>query len=274
MSTNKKDTLGDRMKEYENVTRMYLKPRTPIIVRLDGRAFHTFTRKFEKPFDEIFITCMEKTLQTLCEEVSGVLFGYTQSDEISLLLGCWKNQNTQSFFNGNVLKIASVTSSIATLAFNKAMVEEINKAKAEGKDVSVYAEAQQMVATFDSRCFNVPFDEVLNVFIWRQNDAIRNSKQALGQAYYSQKQLHKLNCDEIVEMLKKEKGIVWSEYPIYQQRGIFCEKQEISEDICFVNKKTGERSTVAVKRDKWVPNREMPLFVEDRERLEKMIKVG
>ncbi len=136
--SNKRDALGDRMKNYENVTRIYLEPKKPIIVRIDGRAFHTYTKGFIKPFDDIMIASMEKTLQTLCEEVGGVLFGYTQSDEITLVLGDWQKDNTQSFFNGNILKIASVTASIATLAFNKAIIEEVHKAEQSGIDISRY----------------------------------------------------------------------------------------------------------------------------------------
>lgn len=269
--SNKRDALGDRMKNYENVTRIYLEPKKPIIVRIDGRAFHTYTKGFIKPFDDIMIASMEKTLQTLCEEVGGVLFGYTQSDEITLVLGDWQKDNTQSFFNGNILKIASVTASIATLAFNKAIIEEVHKAEQSGIDISRYKKALNMTATFDSRCFNLPFEEVINCCIWRQQDAIRNSKQAVGYANFSYKETFGLNCDELVEKLKEEKGIIWNEFPIYQQRGILCEKVDVTEEISYVHKKTGEKNTSIVTRHKWILNHNMPLFSEDREKFEKML---
>lgn len=274
MSINKKDSLGDRMKGYENKTRIYLEPKTPVIIRLDGRAFHTITQGFDKPFDAVMTACMEQTLKKLCESVSGVLLGYTQSDEITLLLGDWANSDTQMFFNGNILKIASITASAATLAFNKALIAEIEKLKAAGEDASCYEKAYNTNAMFDSRCFNVPFSEVVNSLLWRQQDAIRNSKQAVAQANYSARALHGLNCDELVEKLKDELGIVWSDFPIYQQRGTLCERVEVTEEITYTIKRTQEQKKAIVTRNKWVLNHEMPLFSEMRESIEAMFPKG
>lgn len=262
------DNLGDRMKGYENKTRIYLEPKTPVIVRLDGRAFHTITHGFKKPFDDVMIACMEQTLQALCENVSGVLLGYTQSDEITLLLGDWAKEDTQLFFNGNILKIASVTASTATIVFNKALLAEIEKLRAMGADTSCYEKAYNTNAMFDSRCFNVPFSEVVNSLIWRQHDAIRNSKQAVAQASYSAHELNGLSCEELITKLESEKGIIWGNYPIYQQRGILCERVTVTEEITYVSKRTKEEKKTTVTRNKWLLNHEMPLFNEIRNRIE------
>ena len=117
---NKKDILSDRMKTYENVNRTYLTRRTPVIIRLDMRAGHTFTKGFQKPFDEIFMKSMRETMKYLCENIQGCKLGYTQSDEISLLLVDYDDINTAAWFDYNILKIVSVSASMATLAFNKA----------------------------------------------------------------------------------------------------------------------------------------------------------
>jgi len=184
-----KDSLGDRMKRYENVTRNYLVRRTPVIVRLDGKAFHTLTAKHcVKPFDDHFHHAMEKTSIRLLEEVQGCTFVYTQSDEISLLLFDYQKLDTQAWFDNNIQKMVSVSASIASVTFSTVFGEQ---------------------GFFDARAFNLPEAEVCNYFVWRQNDAIRNSIQAVGQAHFSQKELHKLNVDQIKAKLLSEHGVNW-----------------------------------------------------------------
>ena len=126
--SNRKDSLGDRMKEnYENRAKTYLVRRMPVIIRLDGKAFHTFTRGFDKPYDEVFHKTMNETLRFLCENIQGCKFGYTQSDEITLLLTDYDTLTTDAWFDNAVQKMCSVSASMATMAFNKLFVEEVNR---------------------------------------------------------------------------------------------------------------------------------------------------
>ena len=121
------DELGKRMKEYyENITKIKLMRRTPVIIRIDGKAFHTFTRGFKKPFDEILIKSMQETTKYLCENIQGCVLGYTQSDEISLLLIDYKNLNSSAWFDYEIQKICSIAASMATMAFNKSFTKKFN----------------------------------------------------------------------------------------------------------------------------------------------------
>lgn len=113
------DALGERMKRYEYVTRNYLTRRVPAIIRLDGKAFHTFTRGFQKPFDEILVKTMQQTMRYLCENIQGCVLGYTQSDEITLVLIDYQKLDSDSWFGYNIQKCASVAASMATMVFNK-----------------------------------------------------------------------------------------------------------------------------------------------------------
>lgn len=261
-----RDSLGNRMKDYENTTRMYLEPKKPIMIRLDGRAFHTYTKHFNRPFDRIMMDSMQETLVVLCNEVSGVKLGYTQSDEITLVLTDTTNENTQAIFNGNVLKIASVTASIATRAFNHIFQRNVTMARLDHVDVEQYKSALMQGATFDSRCWSLPEDEVVNCLIWRQQDAIRNSIQAVGQSNFSAKQLHGKSCQNIIEMLK-EKGIDWHSLPKEKQRGVLCVKEKV-----IMNTEI-EGKVIPVERSKWVIYKETPMFVEVRGELENMIGI-
>lgn len=272
----KKDSLGDRMKGYENETRYYLTGKDPIIIRLDGKAFHTFTKGFNKPFDNILETTMRKTMLYLCENVQGVSFAYTQSDEISLLLtNINKISEYEHWFNGNIQKMASVSASMATMAFNHYFWDEVfeaywhrydledspywcNKPFGRGKDED---DTHLKTAMFDARVFSIPHHEVVNYFIWRQQDAIRNSKQAVGQAHFSQNQLHGKNCDQICEMLKNEKDIDWEDLPIYQQRGTCAEKHNYE---YFATMEDGIK-LMSYRRSVWEPDLNIPIFTEDRD---------
>ena len=133
---NKKDSLGDRMKEfYENRSKLYLPRRVPVIIRLDGKAFHSFTRGFEKPFDNVFVKAMQQTMKYLCENIEGCVLGYTQSDEITLVLCDYKKLTSQAWFDNNIQKICSVSASMATMAFNLAFRQNVKE-----WDVDCYAD--------------------------------------------------------------------------------------------------------------------------------------
>ena len=199
---NKKDSLGDRMKEfYENRSKTYLTRRTPVIIRLDGKAFHSFTKGFKRPYDAIFHKAMNNTMKYLCENIQGCKLGYTQSDEITLLLTDYTTLTTDAWFGYGVQKMCSIAASMATLKFNQyfrtAVNEQFTGTIEDFDYFKTMSLARDKGAMFDARCFNIPKEEVTNCFIWRQQDAIRNSVDAVGHAYFSSKELNKVNVLEV-----------------------------------------------------------------------------
>ncbi len=216
----KKDALGDRMKEYENAYRVYLPRRLPVIVRVDGRAFHTFTQGFKKPFDHVFMRTMEDTAKALCESVAGCKFAYGQSGEISLLVTNNDSLETEPWFGNNLQKIVSVTSSVATKAFNHAFSQNIpywNSHPMVHIKEPMYAEVVDS-ATFDCRAFVLPPHEVYNYFLWRLRDASRNSIQMLARSKFSHNELQGKNSLTLIDMLKSE-GIIWDMLPSRERLG-------------------------------------------------------
>lgn len=272
----RKDNLGDRMKSYENITRTYLPGRMPIIIRIDGKAFHTFTKGFKKPFDDILMRAMEETAAVLCRDIEGVKVAYTQSDEISLLITNNDTWETQPWFGNNLQKMASVAASIATLAFNRAFWHEVNMLNNDylntesTERLKAYCRAVEKGATFDARVFVLPADEVCNYFIWRQQDAIRNSIQSMGQAHFSHKELMNKNCENIKQMLV-EKNLKWESIPISCQRG-----------ICVVKKPTKVKTQINMEamtymemtRNRWTVDDNIPLFWEDRKYIDCLFNHG
>ena len=226
-----KTSLGDRMKGYEAVPKIHLMRRTPVIIRLDGKAFHTFTRGFDKPFDEDFMSAMQQTMKFLCENVQGCVLGYTQSDEITLVLCDYQKLDTDCWFGYSVQKMVSVAASMATFAFLTALgtcaneMHKTNDVSFENKIELINRKLSQG-AFFDARCFNVPLAEVNNCLLWRQQDATRNSIQALAQSLYSQKELHGINTKQLQDKMFTEKGVNWNDLPVYQKRGSCCVKKE------------------------------------------------
>ena len=261
------DELGKRMKEYyENIPKTKLMRRAPVIIRIDGRAFHTFTRGFKKPFDDILIKSMQETTNYLCENIQGCVLGYTQSDEISLLLVDYKNLNSSAWFDYEVQKICSISASMATMAFNKSFTKNAeefmtdcaasyemeglcSQGTEEYKLCEVYQKAIEKGAMFDARCFNIPKEEVTNYFYWRQLDAIRNSIQMVGQAYFSHNILQYKTCEDIKDMLYVKDEIVWELLPTYKQRGSCCIKQ----DYIYEN----------ILRKQWVIDNNIPIFKDE-----------
>ena len=276
-----KTTLGDRMKNnYENISRYYLTRRMPVIIRIDGKAFHTFTRGFKKPFDDILVKTMQETMKYLCENIQGCVLGYTQSDEISLVLVDYAELTTDAWFGNNLQKMCSVSASMTTLAFNKAFTRNISKQSKrlytehlEEKDAS-YIESLEIAmnkgAMFDSRVFTIPKEEVCNYMIWRQQDATRNSIQSVGQANFSQKELHGQSCNNIQDMLMTQKGINWNDYATTLKRGSCCIK--VDDGLT----KYDEVGNICgyTQRSKWVIDNEISIFSQDRNYIEKLINVG
>lgn len=248
-----------------------------MIIRIDGKAFHTFTKGMRRPFDYVLIETMRETTRYLCENIQGCVLGYTQSDEISLVLVDYKTFETSAWFDNEVQKICSVSASMATMAFNKffrryvenlyyntkvAMTDE-----EERKWYELY-ESKFDIAMFDARCFNLPKEEVTNYIYWRQLDAMRNSIQAVGQANFSQTQLNLKSCNDIKDMLK-QKGINWDDFPTGLKRGSCAVKSDNPVDI-VVN--VGDRKIIT-HRKLWYIDRKIPVFKGDgREYIERLIR--
>jgi len=228
MSIN--DELGTRMKTfYEQVPKTRLVRRTPVAIRIDGKAFHTFTRGFEKPFDEVLGRAMRETMKYLCENIQGCVLGYTQSDEITLILIDYKKLNSSAWFDYEVQKMCSIAASMATMAFNRFFREEMDKDPTiPSVRYNWYTAAINKGAMFDARCFNIPKEEVANLIYWRQLDATRNSIQMVGQANFSHSQLQNKSCNQIQDMLFQEKDINWNDFPTHLKRGSCCTKVESS----------------------------------------------
>lgn len=273
--SNNKDSLGDRMKEYEYVTRNYLTRKLPVIIRIDGKAFHSFTRGFKKPFDEVFVKSMQETTKYLCENVQSCVLGYCQSDEITLVLVDYQSKEACSWFDNNIQKMVSVSASMATMAFNRFFVnnchqwcednvdfDDLNPNEDIKKLFNAYTKACKKGAMFDSRVFTLPKEEVANCLIWRQQDATRNSIQSVGQANFSHTQLHGKNCSNIQDMLMLEKGINWNDYPTHLKRGTCCIKKPFK-----INEGTEQEAI----RNKWVIDTEIPIFTQDKDYINKLI---
>ena len=232
-----------RMKEYEKRNRYYLQKRIPVMIRIDGRSFHTFTKGFQKPFDNILIKSMQETMKYMCENIQGCVFGYTQSDEITLVLIDYQKLNTSSWFEYRVDKLCSISASMATMAFNKFFRQNVEEYTENykyvnnlitNKIINTYWGAVRKGAMFDSRCFNVPKEEVTNFVYWRQLDATRNSIQMVGQANFPYKQLQGKSCNMIQDMLFTERGINWNDLPVVKKRGSACIKD--AENHWFIDK--------------------------------------
>ena len=305
----KYDEFGTRMKQYEQLAEMRLEKKVPVAIRLDGKAFHTFTKGLEKPFDQIFSASMQGTMQALCEDIQGCVFGYTQSDEITLILIDYQNPESSAWFDYRVQKMASVAAGLATKYFNyffqvlvsdkvgknicesaEAAIEEISDEDIPllGEDseeiealvstvstsfspyINTLLEKSDEGASFDARCFNIPREEVCNLIYWRQTDAIRNSIQACGQATFSHKELHGKSCEEIKEMLKKD------ETPLDWDKDIPIYWQRgcacYKEDYIDIIEKTKDGFPNIIVRTRWKIDREMPILKgENREYVEKWV---
>lgn len=224
MGNSKIKTLSDRMKEYEDVSNIKLTKRTPVIARIDGKAFHTYTRGMKKPFDEILANIFQNVCINLVQQVQGCKLAYAQSDEISLLLTDWDKITTDSFFDYRVQKMSSVLASMTTMLFNKAVAEMVLNFKSLDKNRLALWKKKMGNAMFDARVFNLPKEEVCNYFIWRQEDASRNSIQSLGRSKFSAKQMSGKSNDEVQEMLFGEYGINWNNIETRWKRGICVER--------------------------------------------------
>ena len=281
--------LAVRMKEfYENVPKTNLMRRTPVVIRVDGKAFHTFTRGFKRPFDEVLIKTMQETTKYLCENIQGCVLGYTQSDEISLILIDYQKFETSAWFDYEVQKMCSIAASMATMAFNKYFEKNVREySYIHDKQLSTirltdtYNRAINKGAMFDARCFNIPKEEVTNLVYWRQLDAIRNSIQMVGQANFSHKELQNKSCNDIQDMLMEQKGINWNDYPTVCKRGTAVIKKIVArEEKSFIDDMLEDsfdnvKNNIIKQTSKWIIDKDIPIFKgEGREYIEKLVMVG
>lgn len=264
-----KDDLGDRMKEFEGVTQTSLLRRTPVIIRLDGRAFHTFTKKFtaetdpslkDGPFSHILHDIMVITSQALFHYIQNAEFVYTQSDEISILLKDWTRLPTDQWFGGNIQKITSIAASMASTCFNFQLQRVPSWTKVVHESGTFVTPAITPVPTymgeiplFDARVFNVPKEEVINYFIWRQNDATRNSINMLARFYFSHKELHQKSTSDVQDMLMV-KDVNWNDLATWKKRGT------------AIIASNNVSSVMPIKADE-----EMPILTQDRDYIGRLL---
>ena len=228
------EKLGDRMKTYEAATRLVLPRRTYTIIRVDGRAFHSYLRGCQRPYDLEFMIDMDAVAMALCKEISGAVFAYTQSDEISVLLTDFATPGTQPWFGGVAAKMVSISASLATAVLN------MRRSSALG------------VPLFDSRVFTIPDPiEVANYFIWRQRDCVRNSITMAAQAKFSHKRLHGVTTSQMQEMLFQEHDINWNDYPTRCKRGRVVIKDEGLQPVTYVDKRTQATESTMAHRSWW-----------------------
>ena len=276
--------LGTRMKEYEKRNQYYLQKRTPVAIRVDGRSFHTFTKGFQRPFDDILIKTMQETAKYMCENIQGAKFAYVQSDEITIILVDYDTLETDCWFNYRTDKLCSISASMATMAFNKYFEKNVREYSyihygqlSTIRLTDTYNRAIDKGAMFDARCFNIPKEEVTNLIYWRQLDASRNSIQMVGQANFSHKELQNKSCNDIQDMLMLQKNINWNDFPTYQKRGSCVVKSDKKETITEDNIGT-DGSVIGTKmtiRSKWIIDKEMPILKgEDRAYIDNLIYIG
>jgi tRNA(His) guanylyltransferase len=230
MTTN--TALGDRMKRYEATTRYTLPRRSYTILRVDGRAFHTYLRGATKPFDEQFMADMNAVAEALCKEISGSVFAYTQSDEISVLATDFDTAQTEPWFGGVIAKQCSVSAALATAVLNE---------RRPGNR-----------ALFDSRVFTISDPvEVANYFLWRQRDCVSNSISMAAQAHFSHRRLHGINGGGMQELLFTEAGVNWNDYPDGCKRGRVTVRHTGERPVEYVDKRTNETVSTTAVRSWW-----------------------
>lgn len=232
------DSIGDRMKtNYEGAYRQYLPRRIPLIIRVDGKAFHTLTRGLGKPWDDRLMGVMDGVAAALCRGIQGAEIAYVQSDEISILVHNYKTLVSEPWFANNLQKIVSVSAGIASAMFTVSM-GDIGKA---GE-----------IAVFDSRVFVIPESEVNNYFAWRQMDASRNAIEMMARAYFSHSECHGKNGSQLQSMLMEQMGLNFNDVEPYYKRG---------------------RAVVKTPEHGWVADRSIPIFTQDTTYIEDLLRV-
>ena len=271
--------IADRIKEYyEDRTKTFLMRRMVTIIRLDGKGFSKWTKGLQKPFDEGFTDDMVETAKYLCANIQGAKFAYAQSDEISVVLTDFDNLESQAWFDYNVQKMTSIAASMATAKFN-----QLRMARRcwEGLDVGGYLDSDDIndfkIAMFDARVFQVPsVNEMVNVMIWRQQDATRNSISMAASEYFSHKSLEGVSSNDKQERLFQEKGINWNDYPVKFKRGTVIKKEEVTlvkSNDSISNKTTIIDENIIFTRNVWNSDEDTPIFTQNKEYLSNLIAI-
>jgi tRNA(His) guanylyltransferase len=206
-----KQNLGDYIKQLESqTTKQFMIPRIPIVIRLDGKSFHTFTKGLKRPYDERLSQLMVDTTKYVMKQTNPV-FAYTQSDEITLV---YYNENIESdiIYGGKLHKLTSIIPGFATAFFNKKLGEYIPEKKDD-------------MIVFDGRVFNTPsLLDAANTVLWREIDATKNSITMASLSVYSHKEIDGKNSSQKQEMLF-EKGINWNDYPNFFKKGTYLKRK-------------------------------------------------
>lgn len=277
METNDKLSLKERMENFRKLYDYALPKRSYTMVMCDGRSFSKLIKnKFEKPFDEWFMRAMDITAKYICENVQGAKFAYVQSDEISVVLTDFDNEETEAFYGNRLCKLQSVIASLATCKFNQLLTAKLiqdnmyETTLTDTKDTiykpidCVNAIIGMQLIQFDCKAWNLPtFNDVYAWFLYRQTDCIRNSKQQTAQTYLPHKMLHGLDTDKQIELLKEKKSIDWNEFVDNKKYGRFIERREV-ESIVYNNY---FKQDITVIKKEWVPG---PAYClkDNRERFE------
>lgn len=257
------DSLGDRMKGYEVAARQVLPRRMPVILRIDGKAFHTYASECEKPFDKKLSDVMLSTTRELCRQIQGTQLGYTQSDEISILIHGYKKFDSQPWFDNQLMKMVSVAAGIASSHFT-----------AESWRIWHHADIDRFdafkPAVFDCRAFVIPEADVCNYFLWRQQDALRNSVQMMARAFYSHKQCDNKNVVELKQMILEKKDphypLGWDSLELTYQRGRCWRRPFLPSEV-----RQPHNSAYAHCLTNWTEG--IPLFNENRDYINDLLKL-
>jgi tRNA(His) guanylyltransferase len=244
-----------RMKEYyEKRAQTSLTRRIPVIIRVDGRAFHSFCRRFDKPFSKTLNFYLNETMNYLCKNIQGCKFAQRHSDEISLLLTDYDTLQTDAFFDYDIQKICSIVASMATGEFCRQMLTS-NFSSADLKPDEEWP-------SFDCRCFNIPENEITNYFWWRMLDATRGSINMLGQSLFSHEELQGKSCEQVQEMLFQQHKINWNDLSQGQKTGFICVRTKEPKPI-----EKGPKAGEVVIRSVW----QVKEGVKTRNELQKII---
>lgn len=261
------ETLSEKMKRLEDVTNIKLERKTPVIMRLDGRAFSKYTKGLDKPFDKDLSEVFQWVAFKLKENLDNVKFIYSQSDEINILMTDWTKDTTDAWFTYRVQKMVSVAAGITTALFNSRVEKIINKyasqisdiEEAQFKPVEEFTpvekkyfvwKGKQYKAVFDCRVFNVSMEDVVPYFIYRQKDAMRNSVQALAQSYYSHTQLDKKKQAEMKQLVLDKANVDYDKLPMLQKAGFTIYKDT---------------------SDNWIVDTDIPEFMTNRDYISKFL---
>jgi tRNA(His) 5'-end guanylyltransferase len=228
------DSLGDRMKEYENCSRITLPRGIPKIIRVDGKAFHTLLANAQRPYDISVMGAMIEGAKRVIAEIGGICrMCYIQSDEASFLINDFLTIQTQPWFANNIQKMVSVTASMFTCGFNDAYLR-----------YDEYNVKLGSCGYFDARVFTIPNHDINNYFVWRQKDATRNSINMYAQSMFSHNELQGLSCEQMQEKMFTEKQYNWDTSPTWTKRGLVVTRDGVDKEMPLL---TADRSYVETK---------------------------